>query len=369
MDQDRKLLSRTAPLDSMPPLMERFLKLNASDLHVSSDDTPFVRINGDLVPMPDEPMLKAAEVGQLARTLLGEERFARFEQEQESDLAISLSTGQRIRINASMQRGSIALAIRLLSSNFIQLEELGISRRIISNICALRHGLVIVTGATGSGKSTTLASFINELNISRQAHIVTIEEPIEYIHKSDSSYVTQREVGTDTKSFSEALRRSFRQDPDIVLIGELRDQETIRAALTLSETGHLTFGTLHTSEAFQTVIRIIGAFPPSEQERARLVLANTLRVVICQQLLPRDDGNGRVLATETMIVNSAIRTLINENKLNQIPTMIKTGGALGMSTMNQSLAKRVREHMVSQDVACAFSPDKEDLLEEILYRG
>jgi len=368
MDSPRLSLSESKPLDSVPPLIGRFLKLEATDLHIASNETPFVRINGDLLPMPNERVVNAQEVEKLTRTLLGEERLARFMQDQESDLAISLPSGQRIRINASMQLGKIALAIRLLSVGFIPLESLGLSRRIISDICALRQGLVIVTGSTGSGKSTTLASFINELNCTRPAHIVTIEEPVEYLHKNECSYVTQREVGTDTSSFSEALRRSFRQDPDIVLIGELRDQETIRAALTLSETGHLTFGTLHTAEAFQTVIRIIGAFPPSEQERARLVLATTLRVVICQQLLPRADGNGRVLATETMLVNSNIRALIRENKLHQIPAMIKAGAAMGMSTMNQSLAKKVRDHTVTQDVACSFSPDKEDLLEEILYR-
>jgi twitching motility protein PilT len=181
--------------------------------------------------------------------------------------------------------------------------------------------------------------------------------------------VTQREVGSDTESFSEALKRSFRQDPDIVLIGEMRDLETIRSALTLSETGHLTFGTLHTSEAFQTIIRIIGTFPPSEQERARLVLATTLRVVICQQLLPRADGNGRVLATETLVVTPVVRALIRENKLHQIPAVIKGGSDLGMGTMNQSLAKRVREQSISQDTASLFSPDREDLLEELIYRA
>ena len=300
---------------------------------------------------------------------MGESRFNRFVNTHESDSAVSLPSGERIRINASIQRGNMAMAIRLLPAKIVPLEQLGISRRIISHICSLRHGLVLVTGATGSGKTTTLASFIDELNSTRQAHIVTIEDPVEYLHESKCSYVTQREVGSDTESFSEALKRSFRQDPDIVLIGEMRDLETIRSALTLSETGHLTFGTLHTSEAFQTIIRIIGTFPPSEQERARLVLATTLRVVICQQLLPRADGNGRVLATETLVVTPVVRALIRENKLHQIPAVIKGGSDLGMGTMNQSLAKRVREQAITQDTASLFSPDREDLLEELIYRA
>ena len=368
-DPRSSMMSIDTPIEVTPPLIERFLKLDSTDLHISAEDRPYVRLNGDLTPMQNEKPLDADALGDITALLLGKERYEQFLHDHECDYAVSLKSGERIRINASVQRGRIALAIRLLSSKFLALETLGISRRVVSYICTLRHGLVLVAGATGSGKSTTLASFINELNITRRAHIVTIEEPIEYLHKSRSSYVTQREVGADTQSFSEALRRSFRQDPDIVLIGEMRDQETIRAALTLSETGHLTFGTLHTSEAFQTIIRIIGAFPPAEQERARHVLATTLRVIICQQLLPMENGSGRVLATETLVVNSVIRALIRENKIHQIPVMMKTGSDFGMSTMNQSLARLVRHHVVSQDVASSFSPDREDFLEEVVNRG
>ena len=354
---------------SIPPLLERFLKLDSTDLHVTSGDIPYVRVNGDLIPMPDAKMIPPEEVSQLAQILLGEERFAHFQAEHEYDFAVTLPSGARIRINASFQRGVIALAIRLLPNTFPEFETLGLPRKIVSQVFSLRHGLVLVTGATGSGKTTTLGCIINELNMTRPAHIVTIEEPVEYLHKSQCSYVTQREVGVDTESFSEALRRSFRQDPDVVLIGEMRDPETIRAALTLSETGHLTFGTLHTSEAYQTVIRIIGSFPPAEQERARLVVATTLRVVVCQQLLPRADGGGRVLATETMVATPVVRALIRENKLHQIPSVMKGGSDVGMSTMNQSLAKLVRNRIVTQEVALSFSPDKEDLMDELLYRG
>jgi twitching motility protein PilT len=361
--------SNASLLKNIPPLVERFLGVGATDLHLCAEDVPYVRINGELVPMPGEKELSPADMEQLARSLMSESRFNRFMNTQESDSAVSLPTGERMRINASIQRGNVALAIRLLPANIVPLDQLGISRRIISHICSLRHGLVLVTGSTGSGKTTTLASFIDELNATRQSHIVTIEDPVEYLHESKCSYVSQREVGTDTESFSEALRRSFRQDPDIVLIGEMRDLETIRSALTLSETGHLTFGTLHTAEAFQTIVRIIGSFPPSEQERARLVLATTLRVVICQQLLPRADGNGRILATETLVVTPVIRALIRENKMHQIPAVIKSGSELGMGTMNQSLAKRVREQAITQDTASLFSPDREDLLEELIYRS
>jgi len=356
------------PLPETPPLIERFLHLDSTDIHISSGEKPYIRVNGDLAPMHGEDAMSAEEVEELTRIILGEEHFQKFIHAHECDYAVSLLSGERMRINASVQRGRISLSIRLLSSKFMALETLGLSRRIVSYICTLRHGMVLVTGATGSGKSTTLASFINEMNMTRSAHIVTIEEPIEYLHKNKTSFVTQREVGSDTKSFSEALRRSFRQDPDIVLIGEMRDEETIRAALTLSETGHLTFGTLHTSEAFQTVIRIIGSFPPTEQERARHVLATTLRVVICQQLVPRIDGKGRVLATETLVVNSIVRALIRENKLHQIPVMMKNGTEQGMSTMNQSLARLVRQRIVSQDIASSFSPDREDFMEELVNR-
>ncbi|HNX05831.1 MAG TPA: PilT/PilU family type 4a pilus ATPase, partial [Opitutales bacterium] len=309
-DSPKPTPKNISPLSSLPPLLDRFLKIKSTDMHVTSNDAPFVRVNGDLIPMPDEKVVTLEEATLMARALLGEQRFARFLDEHEYDFAETLPSGARIRINASFQRGNISLAIRLLPSTFPEFETLGLPRKIVSQVFTLRHGLVLVTGATGSGKTTTLGCIINELNMTRPAHIVTIEEPVEYLHKSKCSYVTQREVGVDTESFSEALRRSFRQDPDIVLIGEMRDPETIRAALTLSETGHLTFGTLHTSEAFQTVIRMIGSFPPAEQERARLVVATTLRVVICQQLLPRADGSGRVLATETMVATPVVRALI-----------------------------------------------------------
>lgn len=368
MNSGRITLSLGNRLEVVPPLVEALIRMGGSDLHVAADDKPFVRVNGELCNIPDCGVLSASDVKNLAMALLGEVRYIRFMKEHECDYAVSLPGGERLRVNASLQHRRVALAIRYLPAKMIPLESIGLSRRIISHVCSLRHGLVLVTGATGSGKTTTLASFINEFNLTRSSHIVTIEEPIEYIHKSRGCFVTQREVGVDTESFSEALRRSFRQDPDIVLIGEMRDEETIRAALTLSETGHLTFGTLHTSEAYQTVMRIIGSFPPSEQERVRMAVAASLRVVICQQLIPRSDGNGRVMAAETLVVNPAVRALIRDSKLHQIPSVIKSGSSLGMSTMNQSLAKIVRQHIVSQDEACSFSPDREDLLEELLYR-
>jgi len=367
-DRPRPAQDPKPALTILPPLIEKFLKLNSTDLHVTANDLPFVRMNGDMIEMPDSRPVPAEEGAQLTRTLLGEPRFDVFQKEHEFDFAETLPDGSRIRINASYQRGNIALAIRLLPSSFPPFETLGLPRKVVSQIFSLRHGLVLVTGATGSGKSTTLGCIINEINLTRPSHIVTIEEPVEYLHKSRCSYVTQREVGVDTESFSEALRRSFRQDPDVVLIGEMRDPETIRAALTLSETGHLTFGTLHTSEAYQTVIRIIGSFPPAEQERARLVVATTLRVVVCQQLLPKADGTGRVLATETMVATPVVRALIRENKLHQLPSVIKGGSEVGMSTMNQSLAKLVRNRVVTQEVALSFSPDREDLMDELLYR-
>jgi len=354
-------------LATLPPLLERFLALEATDLHLSPGEPPYVRIHGALQPVPGEPPVSPAELDQLARIFLGDERLARFRQERECDCAVGLPGGQRLRINASVQRGALSLAIRLLPSQLRKLDALGLPPSIVAQICGLHQGLVLVTGATGSGKTTTLASILDELNASRTSHIVTIEEPIEYIHRSRRCRVTQREVGVDTASFAEALRRSLRQDPDIVLVGEMRDLETIRAALTLSETGHLTFGTLHTAEAFQTVTRIIGAFPPSEQEQVRAILATTLRVVICQQLIPTSDVAGRALVAETLVATPAVRALIRENKLHQIPSTIQTGATLGMITMNQSITRLVGEGRIGRDTALAHSPDPQDLAEELRH--
>lgn len=320
-------------------LIEVWTEAEASDLHLKAPNPPFWRMHGKLVPVPGFEMLSEEQVRAFAGELVGRDQFDTFLREQEMDAARTLFNGRRIRVNLHVQSGGVGMALRLLPRAFIPLDSLGLPVQVCENICQLRHGLVLVTGATGSGKSTTLASFINEINQTRTEHIVTIEDPVEYRHTSQRCLVTQREVGTDTESFNEALRRVLREDPDIVLIGEMRDQKTMRAALTLAETGHLTFATLHTGNAVQTVTRIISAFPANEQEQIRTQLGGVLRYVICQQLLPRGDDEGRCMAAEILVATPGVLALIRENRIHQIPSAMQTGVREGMVTMEQALRK------------------------------
>ena len=304
-------------------LIGQWIAAESSDLHIKAPNPPFWRMHGSLVPVPGFPPMTEEEVCAFSRELVGEEAFHTFLNDHELDAAKTLENGRRIRINLHVQNGGVGLALRLLPCNFYPLDSLGLPIKVGEDICRLKQGLVLVTGATGSGKSTTLASFINEINETRRGHIVTIEDPVEYVHRTRQCLVTQREVGKDTATFSEALRRVLREDPDIVLIGEMRDLETIRAALTIAETGHLTFGTLHTSTAVHTVTRIVSAFPASEQELVRTQLAGSLRHVLCQQLLPTADGAGRCLAAEIMVATPAVRALIRETEFTRFPPPYK----------------------------------------------
>lgn len=341
-------------------LLEAFRSRNSSDLHLTSDGVPYCRLNGALYPLPDLPVVSAEEMNSLTIELVGKEKMEKFNTENELDMAIEFG-GDRMRINIYRQQRKICWALRLLPSKFFALEQLGIPMPILQSACVMQKGLVLVTGTTGSGKSTTLASIINEINRTRNCHIFTIEDPVEYRHCNRKAFISQREVGSDTASFEEALRRVLREDPDVVMIGEMRDQTTMRAALTLAETGHLTFGTLHTSEALQTVTRLIGAFPANEQEQIRTQLATTLNLVISQQLVPWSDGKGRSLASEIMIGTPAIKAMIRENKIHQIPSSIQTGQQIGMLTMNMSLAELVKQKRVTPEHALEWSLDKEDL--------
>ncbi len=349
-------------IDDISSLLDTLVEANASDMHLSAGVRPYVRIHGRLEPSAKCPEpISADEMEAITSALLGEKRHADFRKTGECDMAMNLEGGRRIRINAYRQLGRTSLAIRLLPSEFFPLEKLGVPMDICSMVCAMQKGLVLVTGATGSGKTTTLASLLNKINIERECHMFTIEDPIEYVHTPIKAFVSQREVGHDTASFHEALRRVLRQDPDVVMIGEMRDNETMRAALTLAETGHLTLATMHSSGAVHTISRIVGSFPSNEQDLVRTQLAGSLSLVISQQLVPWDDGEGRSLAVEILLATPAVKALIRENKIHQIPSAIQTGSTLGMKTMGSSLAEMVASGEISRETAQAWSIEKDEL--------
>jgi twitching motility protein PilT len=296
----------------------------------------------------------------LVYSVLGADQVAKFEKNFELDFSFGVSNLGRFRTNAFLQRGTVAAVLRVIPFEVYDFQTIGLPVKVCEWICNLPRGLVLCTGSTGSGKSTTLASMVNYINESRQNHIVTIEDPIEFLHRNKGCLVNQREVGGDTLGFEKALKSVLRQDPDVVLVGEMRDLETIEAALTLAETGHLTFATLHTSDVTQTVNRIVDVFPAHQQQQIRTMLSFTLQAVVCQQLVPRVHGKGRVLAAEVMIVNPAIRALIRDNKAHQIMSIIQTGGAAGMRTMNQSLYELYRSGTISYEDALDHTADEAD---------
>ena len=326
---------------TMEELLTLLVRQGGSDLHVSVGSPPRIRVDGLLLPV-DCPPLTPDDTRRLATSVLTSDQIARLDRDLELDCSFGLSDQGRFRANVFYQQGSVASVMRLIPHHIAEFGELGMPKAVCEKICAMRAGLVLVTGATGSGKSTSLAAMIGHINNTRQGHIVTIEDPVEFVHQHRQCVVTQREVGGDTHAFAKALRSSLRQDPDFVLVGELRDHETIEAALTLAETGHLTFGTLHTSDAVQTMNRIVDVFPSHQQQQVRTQLSFTLEAVFSQQLLPVANGRGRAMACEVMLANSAIRALIRENKAHQIYSQLQTGGRVGMRTMAQSLADLVR---------------------------
>jgi len=292
--------------------------------------------------------------------VLGADQVAKLEKNLEIDFSFGVTNLGRFRTNAFVQRGTVAAVLRVIPFEVYDFQTIGLPVKVCEWICNLPRGLVLCTGSTGSGKSTTLASMVNYLNETRQSHIVTIEDPIEFLHRNKNCLVNQREVGGDTHGFEKALKSVLRQDPDIVLVGEMRDLETIEAALTLAETGHLTFATLHTSDVQQTVNRIVDVFPAHQQQQIRTMLSFTLQAVVCQQLVPRMHGKGRALSAEIMIVNPAIRALIRDNKAHQIMSIVQTGGAAGMRTMNQSLFELYRAGTISYEDALEHTADEAD---------
>jgi twitching motility protein PilT len=344
---------------TMEDLLALMVRKNGSDLHLSVGSPPRIRIDGVLIPV-ECPPLTPDDTRRLATSVLTSDQIAKLDREFELDCSFGLEGQGRFRANVFYQRGTVGAVMRLVPHRIADFDQLGLPRKVCEQLCNLNAGLVLVTGATGSGKSTTLAAMIDFINRREKGHIITIEDPIEFAHSNQSCLVTQREIGHDSQSFQRALRSVLRQDPDVVLVGELRDHETIEAALTLAETGHLTFGTLHTSDAVQSINRIIDVFPAHQQEQVRTQLAFTLEGVFSQQLLPAASGRGRALASEVMLATPAVRALIREGKAHQIYSQIQTGGRLGMRTLSASLAELVRGGKVRQDAAerCVSDPSE-----------
>jgi twitching motility protein PilT len=337
-----------------------------SDLHLAAGNPPIIRIHGHLDKLSNqEAPLTAEAITSVIAGAVGDDALERLGHTGELDAAIERADGTRLRINAYRQQGDFAAAIRILPNRFFALDELGIDVGLLKRISALHSGLVLVTGSTSSGKSTTIASLVNEINKTRPCHIHTIEDPVEYRHRSQRAFVTQREIGRDTASFAEALRRSLRQDPDVIVVGEMRDLETMSAALTLAETGHLTFATLHTSDAVQTVSRIISAYPAAHQAQVRVQLASTLQVVMSQKLVPWVNGDGRSLVAEILVATPNVRAMIRDEKTHQTRTAMQTGGEHGMQTLNQSLLALLKQRKIDRPTALEYSEDKPNLLEEI----
>lgn len=348
----------------MPPSLHQLLRAmidkGASDLHITTGTPPQLRIDGQLVPLRTDA-LTPIDTKQLCYSILTDAQKMRFEEDQELDLSFGVKNLARFRANLFMQRGAVAGAFRIVPFKIVPLRELGLPP-VVEELCEKPRGLVLVCGPTGSGKSTTLASMIDRINSNHRHHIVTVEDPIEFLHPHKMSVVNQREVGSDTESFAKALKYILRQDPDVVLIGELRDLETIEAALAIAETGHLAFATLHTNSAIQSINRIIDVFPPHQQAQVRAVLSFVLEGVICQMLIPRASGSGRVLASEVMIPTPAIRNLIREDKLHQIYSQMQIGQSkFGMQTMNQSLCDLFLRRQITLEDAMARSSDPEEL--------
>jgi len=353
---------------TLEELLQQLVERGGSDLHISAGAPPKIRIDGKLISV-DTEILDSEQSQKLVYSVLDNDQIARFEKDYELDMSFGISGLGRFRTNVFMQRGAVASAMRRIPWEIWKLEDIGMPTDLIQEICNKPKGLILVTGATGSGKSTTLASMIDYINSSRSEHIVTIEDPIEFVHRNKGCLVNQREVGSDTRGFLNALRAILRQDPDVVLIGEMRDRETIETALTLSETGHLTFATLHTSDSVQTINRIIDVFPSYQQSQIRTQLSFTLTSIICQQLLPSATGKGRELACEIMIATPAIRSLIRDDKIHQIYSVVQTSGRLGMKTFNQSLFELYTARKITYDDIIARSTDPDDLKRMLQKKG
>lgn len=346
---------------TMYDLLKTMIEKGASDLHITTGSPPRMRVDGRLLPMPEQ-VLTPADTKSLCYSILTDAQKHKFEANSELDLSFGLKGLSRFRANIFLQRGAVAGAFRAVPFEIKTFKDLGLPD-IVGELAKRPQGLILVTGPTGCGKSTTLAAMIDKINSERDAHILTVEDPIEYLHGHKKSLINQREVAADTISFKDALKYVLRQDPDVVLIGEMRDLETIEAALRVSETGHLTLATLHTNSAVQSINRVIDVFPPHQQDQIRVQLSFVLEAVVAQQLLPRKAGMGRVLAVEVLVPNAGIKNLIREDKIHQIYSMMQSGQSkFGMQTMNQALFELYRKGLVSYEDALSRSAVPDELV-------
>src|SRR5947209_2937297 len=341
-------------------LLMEVVHRRASDLHLSSGAHPTVRVRGRLTPLEDYPKLSSADTREIIYSILTGDQRQRLETDWQFDFAYSIPGHARFRVNAYFQRGALGAAFRLIPFGMSSIEELGLPAT-VHEFTRRPRGFVLVTGPTGSGKSTTLAAMIDEINRTREEHIMTIEDPIEFLHGHKKCIVNQRELGSDAQSFSMALTAALRQDPDVILVGEMRDLETISTALTAAETGHLVFATLHTQDTSQTIDRIIDVFPAHQQGQVRVQLSVALQGIMTEQLLPTADGSGRCVATEVLVPTPAVRNLIREGKTHQIYSVLQTGSSVGMQTMDTSLAELIRAGKITQKLAESRSSTPEEL--------
>ena len=348
-------------LTSIDDLLERMVELGASDLHVTVASPPAYRIRGQIVRAEGFEPFTAEDTRTILYRILSSEQQKNFELNRQLDFAYSMPGVARFRVNVYFQREAVGAAFRLIPTEIKTLEELNLPA-VLHGLAAYPRGLVLVTGPTGSGKSTTLAAIIDEINRTRTEHILTVEDPIEFVHRHKRCIVNQREIGPDATSFGEALKAALRQDPDIILVGEMRDLETISTALTAAETGHLVFGTLHTQSAPSTIDRIIDVFPPSQQEQVRIMIANSLQAVVTQNLMPTADGAGRIAALEILLLDDAVRNLVRQAKTEQVYSVMQTNTARGMMTMEQSLADLALRRVVDIETAISRSSRPDQLI-------
>ena len=352
---------------TLSDLLKKMLEMQGSDLHITTNSPPQVRVHGHLVPLDLAP-LTPAETKQLAYSVMTDAQKHRFEEDLELDFSFGLKGLARFRANCFNQRGACGSVYRVIPFEIKNFDQLGLPS-VVSKLCEKPRGLILVTGPTGSGKSTTLAAMIDKVNMDRHEHIITIEDPIEFVHQHKNCLINQREVHSDTKGFSQALRAALREDPDVVLIGEMRDLETVESALRIAETGHLTLATLHTNSAASTINRIIDVFPSHQQSQIRAQLSLVLEGIMCQTLLPKVGGNGRAMAMEILVPNAAVRNLIREDKVHQIYSAMQTGqDKFGMQTFNQSLATLVAQKQITTELALQRSSMPEEL-QDMINRG
>jgi len=341
-------------------LLRLCIEREASDLHLVVGRPPMLRIDGSLIEV-ETPPLTPAETRRMLYGVLTDHQKQKFESDKELDFSLAVSRMSRFRVNGHFQRGTVGVCFRTISSSIKNYQDLGMPARVCERLARRPYGLVLVTGPTGSGKSTSLAAMIDQINGERPCHIITIEDPIEYIHPHKKSLIEQRELGEDTYSFANALKHVLRQDPDVILVGEMRDLETISAAITAAETGHLVFSTVHTNDVAQTVDRLVDVFPPFQQNQIRQMLGNVIEGILCQRLLPSASGRGRELCMEILLGTDSIRNLIREGKVHQMYTQIEASGAVGMQTMDRAIADLYRRGRITREVALSSAKKPEEL--------